>query len=62
MKLYSFLYERGSYQKIYQSFNKKELEKQRAEFEVSFKSEGGPNKIGIIEEKEIDIKNGVWRA
>ncbi|MEG2352993.1 MAG: hypothetical protein RR795_03465 [Cetobacterium sp.] len=62
MKLYSFLYERGSYQKIYQSFNKKQLEKQRAEFELSFKSEGGPNKIGTIEEKEIDIINGVWTA
>lgn len=62
MKLYSFLYERGSYQRIYQSFNKKELEKQKAEFEVSFKAEGGPNKIGIIEEQEIDIKNGVWTA
>ncbi len=57
MKLYSFLYECGSYQKIYQSFNKKELEKKRKEF----KKENGC-RVGKIENFEVDIENGVWTA
>ena len=61
MKLYSFLYERGSYQKIYQSFNKKDLEKQRTEFEVSFKNESGC-RLGEIESFEVNIEKGVWTA
>lgn len=62
MKLYSFLYERGNYQKIYQSFNKEELEKQRNKFEEDFKKEGGPNSLGSIVVKEINEKNGVLTA
>lgn len=62
MKLYSFLYERGNYQKIYQSFNRDELEKQRTKFEEDFKEEGGPNSLGPIEVMDINEKKGVWTA
>lgn len=60
--LYSFLYERGNYQKIYQSFDKDKLEKVRSDFEISFKSEGGPNRLGKIESKDINFETGVWTA
>ncbi|MHA5067872.1 hypothetical protein [Cetobacterium somerae] len=60
-KLYKFLYECGSYQKIYQSFNKKELEKKRKSFEYKFKNENGC-RLGKIESFEVDIEEGVWTA
>lgn len=61
MKLYCFLYECGNYQKIYQSFNKNELEKKRKSFEYKFKNESGC-RLGEIEGFEIDIEKGVWTA
>ncbi len=60
MKLYSFLYENGSYQKIYQSFNKKSLEFTRNKFLSN--TEEGPKRIGKIYYIEIDTDNEVWTA
>lgn len=59
MKLYSFLYECGSYQKIYQSFNKKSLEFTRNKLKTN---EDGPKRIGEIYVIQIDIENEVWTA
>ncbi len=61
MKLYYFLYECGNYQKIYQSFNKIELEKKRESFEYKFKNESGC-RLGEIESFEVNIEKGVWTA
>ncbi|MCQ9626577.1 hypothetical protein HS141_06270 [Cetobacterium somerae] len=59
MKLYSFLYENGSYQKIYQSFNKKSLEFTRNKLK---NNEEGPKRVSEIFIMEIDIENEVWTA
>ncbi|MGL5459794.1 MAG: hypothetical protein ACRDBY_09285 [Cetobacterium sp.] len=59
MKLYSFLYECGSYQKIYQSFNKKSLQFTRKKLKDN---KDGPTKVGKIFVINIDIENEVWTA
>lgn len=61
MKLYSFLYENGSYQKIYQSFNKKSIEFTRNKL-INGSDDDGPKRIGEIYEMEVNIENEVWTA
>ncbi|MGL5716161.1 MAG: hypothetical protein ACRCXX_07255 [Cetobacterium sp.] len=60
MKLYSFLYENGSYQKKYQSFNKKSIEFTRNKLMNDINE--GPSLIGKIYTIEVDIENEVWTA
>lgn len=60
MKLYSFLYEKGSYQKIYQSFNRKNIEFTRNKLMNDINE--GHSLIGKIYTVEVDIENDVWTA